>query len=316
METLRRYLIPASTTWQFKLKLTSVFTKDTSTHFPGSAPEVVHNGVEYMPISNGDEHGETQSLGSFTALLHNSPSHNIACATQSLSASQYYRTASSSSSPLFSSSRHIRLDEQNGSVHRFQPGSTIHFGIDDATFTQAGLTGYVLRTIEKAAIEVAKVINKQHLRITFAYSPSNSVNAFNIQYAPSLRPDILALAFFPGDPRDRWAVRISPRALFHGTGGYLDNIKNIIAHEFMHILGMRHWNAGHAERGEPSFHWPGTRDGDRRSIMNTDPRKLRFYPADFEALRGFYDLASGAHTDGPTIVDIVPAQPLGWWAHV
>lgn len=133
---------------------------------------------------------------------------------------------------------------------------------------------------------------------------------FTIRYDPDLPSSVLAEAFFPGDPQDRWAVRISHLALQPGTGGFLDNIVNILAHEFMHILGMRHWDAGGAELLEPSMHWPGTKDNDRKSIMDTGghPRHLWFGPDDFRALRQLYAAPKGACINGLTVVDVGPVR--------
>lgn len=201
-----------------------------------------------------------------------------------------------------SSSRHIRLDEKNRVIHRFQPGRIIHFRINHASFTGAGITTHIVKLVERAAINVITTINRQNLGITLAYTPHSASSVFDIRYRRGL--DAWATAFFPGDPRQMWAVEVSGLALFDES--CLDFMPNILAHEFMHILGMRHWNAKTHEADEASLCWPGTRDGERRGIMTTDvhPQDIWFDQKDFDVIRAFYQEPNGARVENCTIVDV------------
>ncbi|KAI7776641.1 hypothetical protein LA080_004733 [Diaporthe eres] len=50
-----------------------------------------------------------------------------------------------------------------------------------------------------------------------------------------------------------------------------DSMRNIFGHEFAHILGLRHYDAGSnpKELVDPSALWLGTRDGNCDTIMRT-----------------------------------------------
>lgn len=255
-------------------------------------------GRAFVPegqIISGRQHAVNYhgSRGPFTKLLHNDTASNLLCGSDG---------PFSPSALPGPSSRHIRLHEKNRVIQRFQPGRAIHFRLDHATFTRAGLTDRVVKLIENAAIHVLTTINRQHLGVAFAYTPQSTSSVFDIRYRHDLAP--LAAAFFPSDPRHKWTVEVSRLALFDAD--YLGSLSNILAHEFMHVLGMRHWNAGTVERDETSLCWPGTRDGERRGIMTTDahPRDIWFDQKDFDMIRAFYRKANGARVEYCTIVDV------------
>lgn len=150
--------------------------------------------------------------------------------------------------------RQIRFHElENGAVQRFPPGTIINFGMDLAIFTQVGISDSVILLIKQGIIGALRKINVANLGITFAYESYSRANVFNIRYDKDFR-DIVE-AFFPGDSHQDWALRISPVTI-----SYLNSIENIFSHELIHILGMRHWNAGFDEREVQlaSLCWPGT----------------------------------------------------------
>ncbi|KAL2277301.1 hypothetical protein FJTKL_00141 [Diaporthe vaccinii] len=131
-----------------------------------------------------------------------------------------------------------------------------------------------------------------------------------IRYDPGITGDTLALAFFPSDAREHWQVRISYKATVSCVfGGRLEYMHNILAHEFMHILGFRHWNAGfdEDEMQLPSVNLPGTLDRDRKSVMFTSVHdRLWFNREDYRAIRMVYSAPSGDRVGGCLIVNVDP----------
>lgn len=193
------------------------------------------------------------------------------------------------------------------------PGRIIYFGVDTDSFRRQGITQFVTDRIEKAALDVVREFSRRNLGITFAYTRGPGPKFFNICYDLSLPNGTLAQAFLPSDARRLWQLRISRRVVLSGTGsnGFLDCFPNILAHEFAHILGLRHWDAGMnvRERLEPSVLWPGTRDGSRASVMNTGvhPSQLGFSEEDFRVIREVYSAADGARVlDDRMILDVNP----------
>ena len=208
--------------------------------------------------------------------------------------------------------RQTRINESDGVIHRLMPPErTIHFDVDTDSFSRAGVPETTTHRITRAAQEVAKDFERQNLGITFAYAPGPGPKVFSIRYDPGLAANILAQAFFPSDPREGWQVRVSRRATLPWyVDGRLDYIESILAHEFAHVLGFRHWNAG-TDAGEmraSSMLWPNTVDGDRHTIMNTGVHssKLRFSEEDFRVVRELYSFANGAVVRGLAIRDVDP----------
>ncbi|KAH8743750.1 hypothetical protein F5883DRAFT_655645 [Diaporthe sp. PMI_573] len=198
-------------------------------------------------------------------------------------------------------------------IHRFMPpGRIIYFGIDADSFRREGVARRITDHIENAALNLVKVLRGKDLGIAFAYTDGSGLRAFNICYDVTLPANTVAQSFFPSDPREMWHLGISRDAVH--SEGFQDCIFNALAHEFAHILGLRHWNAGTdaRERHESSMLWPGTHDGDRVSIMNTvvdlqHLKHLKFSEEDFRVIREVYSAVNGdVLLDGRTIVDIDP----------
>lgn len=163
-----------------------------------------------------------------------------------------------------------------------QPDRIIYFGVDKDSFKRGRVPRDVTKRIISAADGIAQLIRSKNLGIKFEFRPDSASNIFNIRYDSNLGLDTLARAFFPSDSRKTWQLRISKSLALSKTGksGYLDYIPNILAQEFAHILGLRHWNAGFdpAELREPSVLWPETIERSRISVMNTGvhPNHMRF----------------------------------------
>lgn len=207
--------------------------------------------------------------------------------------------------------RRARMNITEGKILRMMPPSCkIHFDIDMKSFWQAGFHRDTTDRIEDAARMVVREFGRHDLGITFAYTPGPGRKVFRIRYDPSIGGDTLAQAFFPSDPRERWQVRVSYRAAVSWAfGGRLECMHNILAHEFMHILGFRHWNAGFDvdEMQLPSVHLPGTTDGDWKSVMYTSVHdRLWFNREDYRAIQKVYKAPSGDIMGDCLIVDVDP----------
>lgn len=219
----------------------------------------------------------------------------------------HWKTSSSPSS----AARQIRIHESpQGVIQRMMPlDRTIRFDMDTESFRRADVKENDIDRIIKAASMVTMVFGVQKLGITFAYAPAPSPKVFSIRYDPTLSRTVAADSFFPSDPRENWQVRISPVALpSWGMSGDPWYMVRTLAHEFMHILGFRHHNAGSNEGQVSSMHWPGTVDGNSHSIMYTSVHpKLWFSEEDVRAIREFYSRPNMALVrDRWVIMDIDP----------
>lgn len=209
--------------------------------------------------------------------------------------------------------RQTQVHELDNAIHRLMPPNRIIcFGVDEDSFRYGRVPNDVTKRIISAAVRIEQVIKSQNLGINFQYSPDSASNVFNIRYDSSLGPSTLAQAFFPSDSRETWQLCISRALAFFKSGknGLLDYIPNILAHEFMHILGLRHWNAGFdpGELREPSVLWPNTIARSRISVMNTGmhPNNVRLSEEDFRVIGEIYSFADGDFYAGRKIVDVNP----------
>lgn len=225
----------------------------------------------------------------------------------------YWRASPSPSS----TTRHTRLDEfPKGVIQRLMPrGRTIYFGMDMDSFTSARIDRDVTDCLRQAAIEAAKDIREQNLGIAFAYTTDPRDRVFNICYDPSLPFDTLARGFFPSDRPDRWKLCVSSLASARWVFEYnRAHIPKIFGHEFAHILGLRHCNAGSdaSELRERSFLWPGTCDGVQSSIMMTgvESSDLKFSDEDIRVIRDFYSKRNGALVGNVRVMDVDPYKKL------
>lgn len=211
-----------------------------------------------------------------------------------------------------SAARQARMNLINGEIYRLMPPDrTIHFDVDTDSFADAKIPSWAIRCIEEAASEVSKVFTQQILGITFAYAGIRDRKVFSIRHGFSLPKGTLAQSFFPCDPPEDRQVRISSLAIrrAYGRGGHSRYMRIILAHEFMHILGFRHWHAGSdkVERQSASFLWPGTDDDDMNSIMYTPLYSgMGFSEDDFRVIREVYSEPNRTLVKDCLIVDVDP----------
>lgn len=193
----------------------------------------------------------------------------------------------------------FRLDATNGPADLLAPGSDISFDIDRASFMDARVDAQFSGNVEWAAVSVIKEMNEgfaqERIPLNFSFSRNKLSVDFKIYYDPTLEQYTWADAFFPGTPSSARAsptsrcpgrsIRIGPLSVSHPSGRRF--IRNILAHEFGHVVGMRHWHAGRSEQEHPL---PGSSDCDRKTVMVTgvDPGNIRFWPNDWRHLGEAY----------------------------
>lgn len=236
------------------------------------------------------------SCGLFTPTLNNLMPPEHLCATEDEPWSCVSSTA-----------RETQVHELENAIHRLMPSNRIiYFGVDRDSFKLGGVPEEVTNRVISAAQEIVSHIEKGELGINFSYDLNSNSNAFNIFYDQSLKRQTLARAFFPSDSRADWKLRISKTLIF--SKSELDYLPNILAHEFMHILGLRHWNAGTCEAEERSFQWPNTKWQDKDSVMITGvhPSKIWFFPEDLRVVREIYSYQNGDVVAGRNIIDVHP----------
>ncbi|KAI0531695.1 hypothetical protein GGR58DRAFT_508226 [Xylaria digitata] len=204
---------------------------------------------------------------------------------------------------------------------------------DGAARAQIGIYGYITRWLGRAT--VAYVIleesfeKPEHARFTaarvaeatatwkgvgveFERVPRNHLAPFQIRYLDlpfDNRRDTYAEAFFPQDgPGTLFVYKLALQA------ANIHYLANILAHEFGHILGLRHNFAGDICKEtrmtkEPGSVLLGTRN--ESSAMNyfTDPKHYSVQEQDIGELRSFYDF-TGERYKGLMICDFVPGKFL------
>lgn len=196
----------------------------------------------------------------------------------------------------------FRLHAPNGLADLLTPGSDISFDIDRASFRNARVDAQFSGNVEWAAVSVITEMNQgfaqERIPLNFSFSPNKLNVDFKIYYDPTLEQCTWADAFFPSTPRNvraspisrcpRRSIRIGPLSVSHHSGRRF--IRNILAHEFAHVVGMRHWDAGRFEQDHPSSLLPGSSDCDPNTVMVTgvDPSRIQFWPNDWRYLGEAY----------------------------
>jgi hypothetical protein len=215
------------------------------------------------------------------------------------------------SAPPTNAALQIRLNVVHGKIHRLTSATgNIDFNVDIASFANAHIEPPLVHHVIEAARYVAQEFTRLRVGITFAYEPSSRREVFCIRCDPSLPFPTLAQAFFPSQHRGPrgWQLRISPFALH--PCHFQENPRHMVgtlAHEFMHILGFRHYNAGSVEDGTQlrSVLWPNTIDGNPDSIMVTTAHNhLWFSAEDKMVLRELYSRRNGDLVRGREIRDV------------
>lgn len=231
--------------------------------------------------------------------------------------SELFKAATSedrnASAPPPSTARQVRVHRSQDKIHRLMPSNgIIDFDVDSDSFINArnkklSAKPRTVNSVIRAARKVAKTFKRKKVGITFAYAPDSDRKVFRICYDPELPDDVLAEAFFPSDPRELWQLRISRFAL---KKSFFEKdprrLEKILAHEFMHILGFRHWDAGSNE-DEKSEKIPGTKDNNPVTIMYTSLDGISWFSEeDLLALHWFYFQHNETPVGGAKITDLDP----------
>ncbi|KAF3768700.1 hypothetical protein M406DRAFT_354979 [Cryphonectria parasitica EP155] len=143
-----------------------------------------------------------------------------------------------------------------------------------------------------------QAFDQYRIPLSFHYSPNNPRVVFKIYYDRDLDGRTWADSFFPSTPPDlralptyrlpRRSIRIGPLCIYETDGHAF--IKNILRHEFGHVIGMRHWNAQETEQTRPSRWIPGSCEDNHHTVMVTGvhPSAIKFWPSDWEYLGRAY----------------------------
>ncbi|UKZ64737.1 uncharacterized protein TrAtP1_005948 [Trichoderma atroviride] len=181
--------------------------------------------------------------------------------------------------------------KDKGFAARWKKGSVLKYIIRTETFQNPRQAGLVAREATKA------IAMWQNIGVRFEKVGRDEKATFAIKFCPqsdNCRRDVYARAFFPNDSPDELSVY--ELALERSNVCFL---ANILAHEFGHILGLRHEFAV-----ETSFLW-GKENA--RSVMNyfSDLSQLQVGPQDREELATFYECDERRHAQ-PPIIEIEP----------
>ncbi|KAG8165948.1 hypothetical protein KVR01_004500 [Diaporthe batatas] len=212
---------------------------------------------------------------------------------------------------VLSAERQARMNLTNREIHRLMPRDRkIRFSVDVRSFLDADIPEEDILLLICDARKVAEVFTGQRLGITFVYTSTPGHEVFSIRCGRTLAKGILAQFFFPSDlPRDRQVLVSSSLMYSAYRFGNLSKIRRVLAHEFTHILGFRHWHAGSddGEKEAPSKLWPGTTDDDRNTIMCTPYHSLlNFHEEDFRVIREVYSVRNGHMLDDCVVIDVDP----------
>lgn len=229
------------------------------------------------------------------------PTHHFTCATEfGCDAMRVIAMAGPS---------RIALHCPENVIYRFAPGRTITVSIDIASFRNGGINGSMLQSLQYGLESALAEINRLQLGLQFNYIGNRQRGLVELRYGNDKALQYngqnytcWAETTFPGPNVAQYTVLIyAPTFLPQ----YNLSIPNILAHEFAHLLSMRHWNAGEKESAWPSVQYPPG-DIDPKSIMGRfdHPGQLRFHDKDIVWLRRLYTLAAGAKIGGKTVKDV------------
>jgi hypothetical protein len=184
---------------------------------------------------------------------------------------------------------------RNGStaeIHRFQPGSTLSYFIDERD-----LPLHDVARLKVAMHTAAHSWNLGNTGIIFQevlYAATAA--AFHVVHDPHMGSEIYAKAFFPND-YDK-TLTVGPRSFRRDK---VDFLSNVLCHELGHVLGIRHTSWETTEPGRTAFYFP-TRALDGASVMNCNLAHnlalLVISDRDAREVRQLYSLSRGLHDRG------------------
>lgn len=203
--------------------------------------------------------------------------------------------------------------DANGDWIRQQPGSTLVWAVDTATFADPADRERVTSAVAAAAAAWEAVCD-----IHFRHDPSRDgpgvVPGADLAFVVRREPkagSLLASAFFPHWTVDRRFVRIYPP---WGTGGF-DPV-GVLRHELGHVLGFRH---EHIRSEAPAVCW-GETPGAAAPLTAYDPQSVMHYfcgevgskaleitPVDVDGARALYGPA--AAPEAASSLDSLPYGP-------
>lgn len=277
-------------------------------HELGTTAKRGHNIIDVMDVATArpaaDPVQGLNQVGSSMATIHDGGGTVLCCSNLDKTS-----PAHEHQSLLSDSISQTRFHGRDGVIERLMPpGGDIYFGLDYNSFEKHSIPHVVIDHIVAAAIEVSDHINDSHIGVSFIYrNPQPSYNTFNIRFEPDLGENTLASADFPNRLSHKGAREVRISRLVVESDEFMGGLHGILAHEFGHLLGMRHWNAESdpEEQRHPSVHWPGTSLLSTDTVMTRyrDPPGYWFSAEDWKALRELYSAKNEDTVEGITIRD-------------
>ncbi|KAG8167395.1 hypothetical protein KVR01_003084 [Diaporthe batatas] len=211
---------------------------------------------------------------------------------------------------------------------RWRPTSnSIPIGIDSSTFESNGQASLVKRCL----CRVLDSLNAKNACPRFHYVDEPSDSAFYISFGGD-DPRRYASSFFPGSHPKDWYIYVYKLGLTLsrkqkrflketvGEGGDIkaarlraleQNLTIILAHEMLHVIGIRHCDAHRTEKEVPCVRYPPglpnkyTRDPLMKSKLGwEDFSRLAWKPRTIEEIRKIYSMEEGEKMGRYTIQDV------------
>lgn len=205
-------------------------------------------------------------------------------------------------------------------------GKPIPVGINFSSFKRSQRA-----TVRNCLIRVLDSFNAHNVGPQFQYVGDASKSAFFISFRGD-HPDCYASSFFPSDHPKDWYIVVYRLGLtldkeqkrhLRDTAGEHDNIKDmkqkaleqnitqILAHELLHIVGVRHCDVNPQDEKEPYVRFPrGQSDEDnfdplmRTKLPWRDFSQLDWKPETLEEIRQLYAMKAGEKIGPYTIRDV------------
>lgn len=199
----------------------------------------------------------------------------------------------------------IRVHHEGDKIYRFTPGSEISVSIDWASFNKLNIDQR--HRLEQGLIFTIATLNTLQLGIRFRYTKTQ--RGFVELQCRSDRSGAWASTMFPDPHKQQYYIYIYEVTF---EPDYYLALPSILAHEFAHLLCMRHCLPRQLKKEPPSLQYPAG-DSNIESIMGQfqHPGGLFFHKDDVTWLRKLYEKKAGDKIDGKEIVNVqVPGKCL------
>jgi hypothetical protein len=185
-------------------------------------------------------------------------------------------------------------------VHRFRPGSTLSYFIDENDLSPENVC-----KLREGMTKAASNWNQYNIGVTFQEVFKKKSATFRVVYNQNMGRGHYAVAFFPN------AYHVYNKTIYVGPLSFqsenVNFISNVLCHELGHVLGIRHTKWASKEWDRPGgFYFPNFAL-DYLSVMNDDlAHTLSLFVIshqDAEDMKKLYRLPAGPHR-GIYIIDV------------